>query len=59
MLADGLMLNLTAPTPPGNYTGTWRMQNATGAYFGDVITVVITVPGSGGTAGSPAPTATP
>ena len=50
-----LSVNLTAPEIPGNYTGTWRLQNASGTYFGDVLTVVITVSGSP----APAATATP
>ncbi len=45
-----LSVNLTAPQVAGNYTGTWRLQNAAGAYFGDILTVVITVSGSGATA---------
>lgn len=40
-----LSVNLTAPVTPGNYTGTWRLKNAAGNYFGDVVTVAITVAG--------------
>ena len=39
-------VNLTAPSTAGNYTGWWRMQNDKGQYFGNSISVVITVSGS-------------
>ncbi len=45
-----LSVNLTAPTLAGNYKGTWRLQNAAGTYFGDILTVVITVSGTAATA---------
>lgn len=52
-----MAVNLTAPTTNGTYTGTWRMQNASGQAFGNFITVVIKVgAGSTSTAG-PSPTA--
>ncbi len=54
-----LSVDLTAPAIAGNYTGSWRLQNATGAYFGDILTVVITVSGSGTSGGTVAPTSTP
>ncbi len=54
-----LSVNLTAPEIPGNYTGTWRLQNAAGAYFGDILTVVITVSGTAANTALPASTATP
>ena len=38
-----LSVNLRAPDSPGTYTGQWRMRNAQGQAFGNVITVVITV----------------
>jgi hypothetical protein len=41
-----LSVNLTAPVVAGNYSGTWRLKNAAGNYFGDVVTVVITVGGA-------------
>ncbi len=41
-----ISINLTAPVVPGNYTGTWRLKDASGNYFGDVVTVVITVGGT-------------
>jgi len=53
-----LSVALVAPNLPGAYTGSWRLQDASGAYFGDAITVVITVSGST-TSGSPAATSTP
>ncbi len=39
-------VNLTAPVTPGNYTSTWRLKDAAGNYFGDVVTVAITVSGT-------------
>src|SRR5512138_20831 len=45
-------LALVAPTLGGAYTGQWRLQDASGTYFGDVITVVITVSGGSGAAPS-------
>ncbi len=54
-----LSVNLTAPEIPGNYTGTWRLQNAAGSYFGNILTVVITVSGTGASSALPAATATP
>lgn len=49
-----ISVSLTAPTAPGNYTGSWRMKNAAGVYFGDVLTVVITVATGGkGSTGGP------
>jgi hypothetical protein len=48
---------LVAPSLGGAYTGSWRLQDASGTYFGDVITVVITV--SGGAGAAPSATATP
>jgi len=38
-----LGVTLTAPKFPGKYTGTWRMQNDKGQYFGTPLTVVIEV----------------
>ena len=39
-------VSLTAPATAGSYTGWWRMQNDKGQYFGNSISVVITVSGS-------------
>jgi Ig-like domain from next to BRCA1 gene len=44
-----ITVKMTAPSSAGNYTGTWRMQNANGVGFGGSVTVVIKV-GSGPTA---------
>lgn len=46
-----LSIAMSAPTKAGKYTGTWRMSDAAGAYFGDAVYVVIVV---GGTTGTPA-----
>ena len=49
-------VSLTAPDSNGTYTGTWRMQNASGQSFGSFNTVVIKV-GAGSTAtAGPSPT---
>ncbi len=49
-----LLIPMTAPTTPGQFTGVWRMRNASGAGFGTVVTVVIRVPSP-----QPAPSLTP
>jgi hypothetical protein len=36
-------VNLTAPTTPGMYSATWRMQTDNGVFFGTMLTVVIEV----------------
>ena len=57
-----LSVSLTAPSNPGDYTGSWQLQNPQGVDFGNVITVVIKVSGgsgSGNTPGTPAATSTP
>lgn len=41
---------MVAPTKAGKFTGTWRMSDAAGTYFGDPLTVVIVVGGSTATA---------
>ena len=51
-----ISVSLTAPTTPGDYTGTWRLQNAASLYFGTNVTVVIKVSGGGSAATA---TATP
>jgi hypothetical protein len=38
-----LGVNLTTPCVPGTYTGTWRMRNANGYYFGTYLSVSVTV----------------
>ena len=52
-----LSVPMTAPAKPGKYTGIWQVVNATGAPVGDVLTVVIDVPGAPGTPGAAAPAA--
>lgn len=57
-----ISVSLTAPGADGDYTGQWRLQNASGTAFGDIITVVIKVgAGSGKATHTPSPsgTATP
>jgi hypothetical protein len=55
---------MTAPaTGSGSVSGTWRMSDVSGAFFGDAVTVVITLGSGGGSAatattGAPAATAT-
>ncbi len=55
--AIDVSVKLAAPEKPGTYTGYWRMQNASGAYFGQLVYVQIKVPGGAGTV-TTAPTAT-
>jgi hypothetical protein len=43
-----ISVDLLAPTDPGSYQGYWKMQNASGHSFDDVVYVLITV-GNGGT----------
>jgi hypothetical protein len=38
-----LSVDLTAPTTPGTYSATWRMQTDSGVFFGTMLTVVIEV----------------
>ena len=40
-----ISVNMTAPSTGGNYQGDWKMRNAQGVYFGDLVWVKITVPG--------------
>ncbi len=69
-----ISVSLIAPSTPGDYTGTWQLQNPQGQTFGNIITVVIkvsaaatatsttTAPAPTGTSaptGTPTPTATP
>lgn len=39
-----LVVPMTAPANYGSYTGTWRMRNSQGTFFGTNLTVVINVP---------------
>jgi uncharacterized protein affecting Mg2+/Co2+ transport len=48
---------MTAPSKSGKLTGSWRMSDAAGVYFGDTLTVVIVIGGS--TATPTTPTAYP
>jgi hypothetical protein len=41
-----LSVDLTAPSTQGTYRGNWRMTNASGAYFGDEVYVLIVVSGA-------------
>ena len=52
-------ITLTAPATAGDYTGSWELQNASGAFFGNIITVVIKVSGAGGAGSTPEATSTP
>lgn len=58
-----ISVSLIAPINPGDYTGTWQLQNPQGQMFGNQITVVIKVSGGGtgatNTPGTPEATATP
>jgi hypothetical protein len=65
-----ISVSLVAPASDGDYTGSWRLQNASGQYFGTVVTVVIKVSGGGSAAtntpgsatdtpGAPTATSTP
>jgi hypothetical protein len=58
-----ISVSLTAPVTAGDYTGQWQLANAQGQRFGNIVTVVIKVSGSGGatdTSGAPAtPTTSP
>ena len=57
-----LSIPMTAPATSGTVTGSWRMSTADGAYFGDVLTVVIVLSGTTATttaAFTSTPTETP
>jgi len=56
-----ISVNLTVPAKSGDLTGTWRMINKQGAFFGTNLTVVIKVSGATATStsGTPAITNTP
>ncbi len=53
-----ISVSLVAPATDGDYTGSWRLQNASGQYFGTVLTVVIKVSGGGSGATNTPGTAT-
>ncbi|MGZ6316912.1 MAG: NBR1-Ig-like domain-containing protein [Anaerolineales bacterium] len=48
-----ISVSLTAPATPGDYTGTWQLQNDTGQSFGVQVTVVIKVSGGSGSTNTP------
>ena len=50
-----ISVGLWAPTAPKTYTGYWRLKNADGTFFGQLVYVQIVVPGGAATS---APTAT-
>ncbi|MGB7540137.1 MAG: NBR1-Ig-like domain-containing protein [Anaerolineales bacterium] len=45
-----ISVGLAAPATPGTYTGNWRLKNADGTFFGELVYVQIKVPGSASTA---------
>jgi hypothetical protein len=53
-----LSVSLTAPTTKGTYRGNWRMTNASNAFFGDEVYVLIVVSGSTMTPTTPTATVT-
>ncbi|MFN2299491.1 MAG: NBR1-Ig-like domain-containing protein [Anaerolineales bacterium] len=40
-----ISVKLAGPETPGTYTGNWRLQNASGAPFGELVFVQIVIPG--------------
>ena len=50
---------MVAPTTTGDATGTWRMSDTNGTFFGDPLTVVITVTSAATTATAGTPIITP
>jgi hypothetical protein len=52
-----ISIGLSAPTTPGTYTGYWRLKNADGNLFGELVYVQIVVPGSATATGTIATTA--
>jgi len=61
-----LSINMIAPSAPGDVVGTWRMEDTNGTFFGDYLTVVITVtsgptetPTLGAATATHTPTSTP
>ncbi len=50
---------LYAPSAPGTYTGYWRMQNPSGALFGQQVSVKIRVPSPATPTHTPSPTPSP
>jgi hypothetical protein len=49
-------VKLTAPYAPGSHTGYWRLANGKGAKFGQLVSVVIDVPGGATTTATVTPT---
>lgn len=54
-----ISVNLTVPAKSGDLTGTWRMINKQGAFFGTNLTVVIKVSGATGTVTATGTSGTP
>ncbi|HEX8992498.1 MAG TPA: NBR1-Ig-like domain-containing protein [Anaerolineales bacterium] len=57
-----ISVSLITPSTPGDYTGSWQLQNPQGQTFGNIITVVIKVSAAAtatSTTAAPAPTGTP
>jgi hypothetical protein len=52
-------VKLTAPTVAGTYSGYWRLANSQGAVFGEQVSVVIVVSGSGTVTATITPTLKP
>ena len=40
-----ISVKLAGPETPGTYTGYWRLKNASGAFFGELVFVQIVIPG--------------
>lgn len=55
--AVNISVGMWAPTTAGTYTGYWRIQNAAGTFFGELVFVKIVVSGGTGTI-TPTPTKT-
>jgi hypothetical protein len=54
-----ISVKFVAPETAGTYYSYWRLQNASGSLFGQLVYVQIVVPGGNGTATSTPPTSTP
>jgi hypothetical protein len=54
-----ISVGLAAPTTPGTYTSYWRLKNAGGTLFGELVYVQIVVPGSATATLTPAQSSTP
>ncbi len=53
-----ISVNMVAPVGSGTKTGYWRLQNASGTYFGDQVSVQIVVGGTAGPTATVTPTGT-